>query len=107
MKRGRRKKKLMRARTRRSREKSLNPKATIHLWNPGTDGGQLELAEDPEAQVWEFGEGSLPGLPGSGGRRTLGTSFPSLPKLPSLPRVWRQDSHPGWLCPQGLFVSQH
>lgn len=53
--RGRRKRKLLAARTRRGREKSLNPKATIHLWNPGTDGGHLELAEDPEAQVWEFG----------------------------------------------------
>ena len=50
------KKKLMGARTRRGREKSLNPKATIHLWNPGTDGDQLELAEDTEAPVWEFGE---------------------------------------------------
>lgn len=38
----------MGARTRRGREKSLNPKATIHLWNPGTERGQLELAEDPE-----------------------------------------------------------
>lgn len=46
------------------REKSLNPKATIHLWNLGTDGVQLELAEDPEAQVWEFGEGASQGFLG-------------------------------------------
>lgn len=46
----------MGARTRRGRENSLNLKATIHLWNQGTDGGQLELAEDLEAAVWEFGK---------------------------------------------------
>lgn len=39
----------MGARTRKGREKSLNPEVTIHLWNPGTERGQLELAEDPEA----------------------------------------------------------
>lgn len=39
----------MGARTRKGREKSLNPEVTIHLWNSGTERGQLELAEDPEA----------------------------------------------------------
>lgn len=64
------------------RGKSLNPKATTGLWNtlpptPGTDGGQLELAEERGPSVGIQG-GGLPGLPGSAGRRAPRAFFLSL-----------------------------
>lgn len=101
--RGRRKKRLMGARTRRAREKSLNPKATIHLWNPGTERGQLELAEDPEARVWEFGEGASQDFLGQQGGEPPSPVCSSC--HPSLGCGDRTCAPPWLCCQQRMFPS--
>lgn len=103
---GGKKKQLMGARTRRDREKSLNPKATIHLWNPGTDGGQLELAEDLEAQVWEFGKVASQSFLGQLGGEHWEPPAPACLSCPAVP-PWDVETGPVSLSvlPTGMFPS--